>query len=106
VIPPCYLHCFQAHPDRNDTTFSAGMVEALLTYIANAYPRAVQICGMLDSMSECIMRGDLLTGYLPGQDTLSVINEYEQSEEKRTYELKERFQLISVPSGFIKLPFV
>jgi hypothetical protein len=43
---------------------------------------------------------------LPGQDILSIIDKYSQSEESERHEFKDSLQVIEVPTGFIKLAFM
>jgi hypothetical protein len=78
------------------------MMLALVTYTVNVYPQGIQINRMVEPLVESIMEGALSTSW-PGAEVLDIIDKYKQKEEKECYYLKDEWQFVDPPKGFVRV---
>jgi hypothetical protein len=58
------------------------MIQAFIYYVANIYPQGVNICRLLDRLSQGIILGESSSCYWPDEDILKSLDIYCQTEEK------------------------
>jgi hypothetical protein len=66
----------------NGTSFTEGMIKALLCYIVNVYPEGVKLCKLLDPLSQHIMKGGTYNDLWSDSTILEKLESYAQMEEK------------------------
>jgi hypothetical protein len=81
------------------------MIVALVTYTVNVYPRGIQVNRMVEPLVESIMEGASSTSW-PGAELLAVIDRYKQEEEKECYYMKDEWQVVDPPKGFVRVLLV
>jgi hypothetical protein len=70
------------------------MIKALLCYIVNVYPEGVNLCKLLDPLSQHIMKGGTCNLW-PDSTALEKLGSYVQSEEKEGSEFNQDWVSIS-----------
>lgn len=75
---------------------------AFLTYTLNVYPQGIQLNQMVDPLVKCIMEGTSPTPW-PAAETLAAISRYKQQEEKECYYIKDKWQSVEPPKGFVQI---
>ena len=78
------------------------MIMAFLTYTLNVYPQGIQINRMVDPLVKCIMEGASPTSW-PAAEILATVNGYKQPEEKESYYIKDEWQSVEPPKGFLRI---
>jgi len=75
---------------------------ALVTYAVNVYPQGIQINRMVEPLVESITEGASSKSW-PGAEVVDVIDQYKQKEEKECYYMKDEWQFIDPPKGFVRV---
>jgi hypothetical protein len=91
--------------NRSDTTFSTGMIAALITYLIHAYPQALYLCRVLSPMADSVLRGRPFPGLELESNVVEILDTYKQSEERATVCFDTGIQRIDLPTDFIPLSF-
>jgi hypothetical protein len=78
------------------------MIEALLCYIINIYPKGVETCKLLDPLSQQIIQGG--TSNLPDSIILEKLESYVQIEEKES-DFNENWVSIEISAHAISTIF-
>jgi hypothetical protein len=90
----------------NGTSFTEGMIKALLCYIVNIYPEGVKLCKLLDQLSQHIMKGLAYNDHWPDSTTLEKLGSYTQTEEKEGSGFNENWVLVETSASAINKYFV
>ena len=89
----------------NGTSFTEGMIKALLCYIANVYPEGVKRCKLLDPLSQHILQGGTCNDHWPDSTTLERLGSYVQMEEKEGSNFNENWVSVETTAHAISTLF-
>jgi len=75
------------------------MMEALLTYILNAYPKGVQISRIFDDLVDCLIQGSSPSSLWLTDEVLNSLQDYEQAHEMECCESKVDWKPAEFPKS-------
>lgn len=78
---------------------------SLVSYIVNVYPEGVQLCKLLDPLSQHIMRGGACSDHWPDSTILEKLGSYVQTEEKENSDFNENWVSVETSASAINASF-
>jgi hypothetical protein len=103
VRGPPHVHSKTDKAYSNETQFTETKIAALLTYVANAYPRGVAVSHALNPLVRCILRDESPPSPRLDDAVLATIAEYTQRGERETFEFEDHWRAAEIPKGFIQI---
>jgi hypothetical protein len=89
----------------NGTSFTEGMIKALLSYIVNVYPEGVKLCKLLDPLSQYIMNGGTCYDRWLDSTLSEKLSSYVQTEEKEESDFNKDWVSVETSASAITTLF-